>query len=60
MTPYEKKIVRAFRDLCEKQKNGASPAEVTTLLAERFELSELDTVIDIADIMKSLRDRGYL
>lgn len=59
MTEYEKKIVQAFKDLCDKQ-GGASPAEVTTLLQEREELGALDTVIDIADQMKELRNRGYL
>jgi hypothetical protein len=59
MTTYEKNIVTAFQDLC-KLNGGASPHEVTTELAKRGQLSELDTVIDIADQMKNLRGRGLL
>lgn len=64
MTPYEQNVVQAFKDACEANKDsdnpGASPSEVTNLLAEREQLSKLDTVIDIADIMKGLRNRGHL
>lgn len=66
MSPYEEKIVKAFKDVCAKNKEaegkevGASPTEVTNLMAERGELAQLDTVIDIADQMKELRNRGYL
>jgi hypothetical protein len=66
-TPYEEKIIKAFKDICansvtkENPKgHGASPAEVVAELAERKELSDMDSVIDIADIMKDLRNRGLL
>lgn len=59
MTEYEYKIVNAFRTLCVKN-GGASPHEVTERLAERKELSDMDTVLDIEKIMKSLRERGAL
>ena len=64
MTEYETNIVRAFKDVCESNKGsespGASPAEVMNLLADRGQISKLDTVIDIADIMRGLRNRGDL
>ena len=62
MSPYEQKILQAFKDLCAKNPNGdgASPAEVTKLLAERNQISPLDTVLDIADLMRELRNRGDL
>ena len=59
MTDYEQHIVTAFQDLCKKN-GGASPAEVTHLMADRGQLSKLDTVIDVADLMRGLRDRGLL
>jgi hypothetical protein len=59
MTHYEQHIVTAFQDLCKKN-GGASPAEVTHLMAERGQLATLDTVIDIVEIMRVLRDRGLL
>jgi hypothetical protein len=59
MTPYEKHIVKAFEDLC-KENGGASPHEVTQEMAKRGQLASLDTVIDVADLMKELRDKGLL
>ena len=58
-TLYEQKIIDTFKELCEKN-GGASPAEVTHLMADRDQLSAVDTVIDIADQMKALRARGML
>ncbi len=64
MTIYEQNIVQAFKDVCKSNSmnniEGASPSEVTNLLAERNQLSKMDSVIDIADIMRGLRGRGYL
>ena len=66
ISPYEQNVIQAFKDACAANKvkeggePGASPDEVTKLLHERGQLSELDTVIDIADIMKGLRNRGRL
>lgn len=57
--PYESKIITAFRDLC-KANGGASPFEVMQELEKRSQLAELDSVIDIADLMKDLRGRGLL
>ena len=59
-TKYEGFIIKAFQDLCKKQKSGASPAEVTSLLAKRKQLTALDSVLDIADLMKDLRGRDLL
>lgn len=59
-TPYEQKIIDAFKALCAEQPDGASPAEVTKRLRDRGEIAALDTVIDIADQMKTLRKRGEL
>lgn len=59
MTEYEQRIVSTFKELCNKN-GGASPAEVTELMSKRGQLSTLDTVIDIANLMKELRDKGLL
>lgn len=56
---YEDKIRTVFKELAEKN-DGASPTEVTDEMARRGWLSPLDTVIDIADLMKKLRDEGFL
>ncbi len=56
---YEDKIRTVFKELAEKN-DGASPAEVTDEMANRGWLSPLDTVIDIADQMRELRDAGFL
>ena len=64
MTPYEENIVKAFKDACARNAKegleGASPAEVTHLLADRDLLSGLDTVIDIERLMRELRNLGRL
>jgi hypothetical protein len=59
-TDYEKKIIKAFQDVCASTKEGASPHDVTKLLVERGELSEMDGVLDIVKIMRDLRKRGLL
>jgi len=59
MTDYEARIVSTFQELC-KQNGGASPHEVTQLMAEREQLAQFDTVIDIADQMRALRSQGLL
>jgi hypothetical protein len=56
---YADKIRKAFKDICEMQ-GDASPIDVTNLLRERGQLSSVDTVIDIADIMRELREEGLL
>lgn len=65
VSKYEGYIIQAFQDAvaANKEKDGeagASPHDVTQLMAERGQLTELDTVIDITDLMKGLRDRGLL
>jgi hypothetical protein len=57
---YEEKVVVCFRELCSENTEGTSPAEVTERMAEKGWLSEMDTVIDIADIMQRLRSEGRL
>ena len=52
---YDDKIVFCYQHLCSKQSDGASPGEVATEMKKRGWLSSMDTVIDIADIMKRLR-----
>lgn len=59
MSNYEKAIVKAWSDLCELN-GGASPHEVCERLSKQGELAPMDTVIDVADQMRELRDRGYL
>lgn len=56
---YDQKICQVFKDLCQKN-GGASPAEVAQEMQARGWLSNMDSVIDIADLMRSLRDRGLL
>lgn len=56
---YDARIIQVFKDLCMKN-GGASPNEVTQEMHARGYLSDMDTVIDIADIMRSLRNRGLL
>lgn len=64
LTEYEKNIIQAFKDVCERNKNeanpGASPSEVTLLMRERGQVAALDTVIDIERLMRKLRDQGDL
>lgn len=57
---YVDKIRVCFAHLCEKNGDGASPAEVTEEMSRRGWLSPLDTVIDIKDIMQDLRNQGGL
>jgi hypothetical protein len=59
-TDYEKKIIQVFKEACEQNKGGVSPADVTKIMSERGELAMLDTVIDVAGIMRDLRKRGLL
>lgn len=56
---YDDKIVEVFGALASKN-DGASPAEVTDEMHKRGWLSPMDTVIDIADLMRDLRNRGRL
>lgn len=57
---YKDKIRVCFAHLCEKNGDGASPAEVTEEMRKRGWLTALDTVIDIKDIMGELRNEGAL
>jgi hypothetical protein len=60
MTSYERKIMDAFEAISKANGGqGASAHEVTQYMTEHGTLSELDTVIDIADIMKTMSERGY-
>lgn len=53
---YRDKVLACWRHCAENAKDkSASAAEVTDEMAKRGWLSELDTVIDIADIMKTIR-----
>jgi len=55
MNTYDDKVLEAFEAVCKRNKGkGASAAEVTEEMRARKTLSKLDTVIDIADIMKRL------
>ncbi len=61
MTSYERKIMDAVQAINKANGGkGASAAEVTEFMLNRGTLSELDTVIDIADCMKAMHERGYL
>ena len=59
-TPYEKHIVKAFKDLCKENGDGASPHEVTQEMDVRGHLSSMDNVLDIEKNMRGLRNRGLL
>lgn len=60
MTSYERKIMDAFEAVSKKNGGkGASASEVTEHMINSGTLSELDTVIDIADQMKAMQVRGY-
>jgi hypothetical protein len=60
MTSYERKIMDAFEAVSKTNGGkGASATEVTEYMREHGTISELDTVIDIADIMKGMANRGY-
>jgi len=61
MTSYERKIMDAVEAINKANDGkGASATEVTEFMRNRGTLSELDTVIDIADCMAAMRERGYL
>ena len=61
MTSYEKKILRAWKAISRMNGGkGASAHEVTMHMANSGMLAPLDTVIDIADQMKVMAERGDL
>ena len=61
ISPYDQKILEAFNALNEANGGqGTSAAEVTQYMAEHKTLSALDSVIDIADLMRDLQARGHL
>jgi len=61
MTTYERKILEAVESISKANGGkGASAFEVTEFMRNRGTLSELDTVIDIADCMGAMKQRGYL
>lgn len=52
---YDNKVLEAFKAVCDRDAEGAaSPSDVVKEMQARDTLSPLDTVIDIADIMKRL------
>jgi hypothetical protein len=53
---YNEKVREAHAIACRKNGEGvgASAAETTQVMRDRGWLSELDTVIDIADILRDL------
>lgn len=58
---YEQKVLAAFRKVSKKNnEEGASAAEVYEQMVEDKTIAELDTVIDIADIMGELADKGFI
>lgn len=60
MTSYERKIMDAFEAVSKKNGGkGASAHEVTEHMTNSGTISELDTVIDIADQMRAMKERGY-
>lgn len=60
MTSYERKIMDAFEAVSKKNGGkGASAHEVAEHMANSGTISELDSVIDIADCMKAMHVRGY-
>ncbi len=60
MTDYERKIMDAFEAVSKANGGqGASATEVTEHMRNSGTISELDTVIDIADRMQAMSDRGY-
>lgn len=55
MMTYDDKVLEAFKAASDRNKGkGASAHEVTQEMLRRGTLAELDTVIDIADILKRL------
>ncbi len=60
MTSYQRKIMDAFEAVSKANGGqGASATEVTEQMRKAGTLSQLDTVIDIADIMSEMAQRGY-
>lgn len=54
---YDQKIRECFKAVCKRNKDKkASAAEVTEEMEKRGWLSEMDTVIDIADLMRNMRE----
>ncbi len=52
---YDQKVLEAFEAVCDRDlEHSASPADVVKEMQARDTLSPMDTVIDIADIMKRL------
>lgn len=64
MTEYQKAILEAFFQVCEANKDkgleGASATEVCQQMHINESISPLDSVIDIADQMKEMAERGWL
>jgi hypothetical protein len=58
-TKYEQTIIDTFKKLCEKN-GGAAPFEVAQTMGEDGTLAELDSTLDIRDLMTDLRKRGLL
>lgn len=55
---YDEKVLEAFQAVCARDPDGAaSPSDVVKEMQTRGTLSPLDTVIDIADIMRRLLGR---
>lgn len=52
---YDDKVREAFEAVCARDPEGAAnPSDVVAEMQKRGTLSPLDTVIDIADIMRRL------
>jgi hypothetical protein len=52
---YDDKVREAFEAVCDRDpESAASPSDVVAEMQRRETLSPLDTVIDIADIMRRL------
>lgn len=52
---YDDKVREAFEAVCDRDPEGAaSPSDVVAEMQKLGTLSPLDTVIDIADIMRRL------
>jgi len=64
ITEYQKAILEAFVQVCEENKKkgieGASATEVTQQMHKNESISPLDSVIDIADQMREMANRGWL
>lgn len=58
---YEQKVLAAFRKVsAQNNEEGASATEVYEQMAKDKTISPMDTVIDIADIMDTLADKGFI